>query len=56
MPSNEFFLQFQADVSLPSMQLPASKKLSAPDPSKALRKKSTAIDIATSKLNRNMQM
>jgi hypothetical protein len=35
--------QFHALVSLPSIQLPASKKLSAPDPSKAWRKKSESI-------------
>ena len=32
--------QFHADVSLPSMQLPAEKYVSAPEPSKACRKKS----------------
>merc|ERR1712241_1628050 len=35
--------QFQAEVRRPSMQDPASKKLSAPLPSKACRKKSARI-------------
>lgn len=35
--------QFQALVNLPSIQLPASKKLSAPEPSNPCRKKSPKI-------------
>merc|ERR1712113_433830 len=39
--------QFHADVRRPSMQEPASKKLSAPLPSNACRKKSARISLCS---------